>query len=242
MQEQLLHAAEPGQRPAQQQFAGVDLRRPKGYAAATAPSSPPADPAAAAAKAAEGEPCPRCDSRDTKFCYYNNYNTSQPRHFCKGCRRYWTKGGTLRTVPVGGGTRKRPAAAAKRPQKPSKKRRAATPPASVDDVVTAPADAAAGKITTEKTTTPPTEASAASEVTTELVVPAAVAEEDSFTDLLQHGDDAVALDLGFSDYPGGGGKALGGDPYSFEWPPAFDLGACWGGAGFALPSPSSSPS
>ncbi|XVF59508.1 hypothetical protein PTKIN_Ptkin07bG0281500 [Pterospermum kingtungense] len=51
-------------------------------------------------------PCPRCDSTNTKFCYYNNYNFSQPRHFCKCCRRYWTHGGTLRDIPVGGGTRK----------------------------------------------------------------------------------------------------------------------------------------
>ncbi|OIW18535.1 hypothetical protein TanjilG_13287 [Lupinus angustifolius] len=50
--------------------------------------------------------CPRCDSINTKFCYYNNYNLSQPRHFCKNCRRYWTKGGVLRNVPVGGGCRK----------------------------------------------------------------------------------------------------------------------------------------
>ncbi|XP_018489237.2 dof zinc finger protein DOF3.1 [Raphanus sativus] len=50
--------------------------------------------------------CPRCDSPNTKFCYYNNYNLSQPRHFCKSCRRYWTKGGALRNVPVGGGSRK----------------------------------------------------------------------------------------------------------------------------------------
>lgn len=53
------------------------------------------------------ERCPRCDSTDTKFCYYNNYNTSQPRHFCKSCRRYWTLGGSLRNVPIGGSTRKR---------------------------------------------------------------------------------------------------------------------------------------
>jgi hypothetical protein len=33
------------------------------------------------------EPCPRCDSYDTKFCYYNNYNIKQPRHFCKNCQR-----------------------------------------------------------------------------------------------------------------------------------------------------------
>ncbi|XP_027126799.1 uncharacterized protein [Coffea arabica] len=50
--------------------------------------------------------CPRCDSANTKFCYYNNYNLSQPRHFCKNCRRYWTKGGALRNIPVGGGSRK----------------------------------------------------------------------------------------------------------------------------------------
>ncbi|KAL5714446.1 hypothetical protein ACHQM5_016409 [Ranunculus cassubicifolius] len=51
-------------------------------------------------------PCPRCDSRETKFCYYNNYNLSQPRHYCKSCRRYWTVGGALRNVPVGGAPRK----------------------------------------------------------------------------------------------------------------------------------------
>ncbi|GMQ08410.1 hypothetical protein CsSME_00052147 [Camellia sinensis var. sinensis] len=50
--------------------------------------------------------CPRCDSTNTKFCYYNNYNLSQPRHFCKNCRRYWTKGGALRNIPIGGGSRK----------------------------------------------------------------------------------------------------------------------------------------
>lgn len=50
--------------------------------------------------------CPRCDSAHTKFCYYNNYSLSQPRYFCKTCRRYWTKGGTLRNIPVGGGCRK----------------------------------------------------------------------------------------------------------------------------------------
>lgn len=27
--------------------------------------------------------CPRCESTDTKFCYYNNYNVKQPRYFCK---------------------------------------------------------------------------------------------------------------------------------------------------------------
>ncbi|KAL8458470.1 hypothetical protein ACS0TY_036111 [Phlomoides rotata] len=73
--------------------------------------------------------CPRCDSTNTKFCYYNNYNLSQPRHFCKNCRRYWTKGGALRNIPVGGGSRKNAkrsssassasSAAVKRPAPPS---------------------------------------------------------------------------------------------------------------------------
>ncbi|KAL0341925.1 UNVERIFIED_CONTAM: Dof zinc finger protein DOF3.1 [Sesamum calycinum] len=71
--------------------------------------------------------CPRCDSTNTKFCYYNNYNLSQPRHFCKSCRRYWTKGGALRNIPVGGGSRKN----AKRSSSSSSsaaKRPAAAPP------------------------------------------------------------------------------------------------------------------
>lgn len=51
-------------------------------------------------------PCPRCNSMETKFCYYNNYNINQPRHFCKNCQRYWTAGGTMRNVPVGAGRRK----------------------------------------------------------------------------------------------------------------------------------------
>ncbi|KAL3532174.1 hypothetical protein ACH5RR_005695 [Cinchona calisaya] len=50
--------------------------------------------------------CPRCGSTNTKFCYYNNYSLTQPRYFCKGCRRYWTKGGSLRNIPVGGVCRK----------------------------------------------------------------------------------------------------------------------------------------
>ncbi|CAA6654954.1 unnamed protein product [Spirodela intermedia] len=53
-----------------------------------------------------GLKCPRCESTNTKFCYFNNYSLSQPRHFCKTCRRYWTRGGALRNVPVGGGCRR----------------------------------------------------------------------------------------------------------------------------------------
>ncbi|KAL4585583.1 hypothetical protein LXL04_010206 [Taraxacum kok-saghyz] len=47
--------------------------------------------------------CPRCESTNTKFCYYNNYNKMQPRYVCKACKRHWTEGGILRSVPIGGG-------------------------------------------------------------------------------------------------------------------------------------------
>ncbi|KAK6154153.1 hypothetical protein DH2020_013792 [Rehmannia glutinosa] len=63
-------------------------------------------PTAAAKPQEPALKCPRCDSANTKFCYYNNYSLTQPRHFCKTCRRYWTKGGALRNVPIGGGCRK----------------------------------------------------------------------------------------------------------------------------------------
>ncbi|KAL3833379.1 hypothetical protein ACJIZ3_008115 [Penstemon smallii] len=72
------------------------------------PNSPSssAPPPTATNTTTENPRCPRCDSANTKFCYYNNYNLTQPRHFCKTCRRYWTKGGALRNVPIGGGCRK----------------------------------------------------------------------------------------------------------------------------------------
>ncbi|KAK8962475.1 Cyclic dof factor 4 [Platanthera guangdongensis] len=56
-----------------------------------APSSPPRQLLA----------CPRCNSHQTKFCYFNNYNMNQPRHFCKASHCYWTTGGALRNIPVG---------------------------------------------------------------------------------------------------------------------------------------------
>ncbi|KAL6009120.1 hypothetical protein ACLOJK_022347 [Asimina triloba] len=58
-------------------------------------------------------PCPRCNSLETKFCYFNNYNINQPRHFCKNCQRYWTAGGTMRNVPVGAGRRKNKSSASR---------------------------------------------------------------------------------------------------------------------------------
>ncbi|KAG2540081.1 hypothetical protein PVAP13_9NG532000 [Panicum virgatum] len=54
-----------------------------------------------------GLPCPRCRSADTKFCYYNNYSLSQPRHFCRACRHYWTHGGALRDLPFSSSARRR---------------------------------------------------------------------------------------------------------------------------------------
>ncbi|KAE8673996.1 Dof zinc finger protein DOF3.2 [Hibiscus syriacus] len=66
------------------------------------PSSSPAKTISSTPENHQSVRCPRCDSSNTKFCYYNNYNLTQPRHFCKTCRRYWTKGGALRNVPIGG--------------------------------------------------------------------------------------------------------------------------------------------
>jgi len=45
--------------------------------------------------------CPRCNSTNTKFCYYNNYSLT-----CKTCMRYWIEGGSLRNISVSGGSRK----------------------------------------------------------------------------------------------------------------------------------------
>ncbi|XP_066388275.1 dof zinc finger protein DOF3.6-like isoform X2 [Miscanthus floridulus] len=120
------------QQQGQQASGGADAPLlPVGPAAATAAAPEPSglprsSSAASAAVAADARPnsmaerarlarmpqpepalkCPRCESTNTKFCYYNNYSLSQPRHFCKTCRRYWTRGGSLRTVPVGGGCRR----------------------------------------------------------------------------------------------------------------------------------------
>ncbi|KAF8114991.1 hypothetical protein N665_0030s0040 [Sinapis alba] len=49
--------------------------------------------------------CPRCNSANTKFCYYNNYSVSQPRYKCKDCGRHWTHGGALRNIQIGGSGR-----------------------------------------------------------------------------------------------------------------------------------------
>lgn len=40
------------------------------------------------------EACPRCNSMDTKFCYYNNYNIKQPRFYCKASNERYS----LRTL------------------------------------------------------------------------------------------------------------------------------------------------
>lgn len=66
--------------------------------------------------------CPRCESINTKFCYFNNYSLTQPRHFCKTCRRYWTRGGALRNVPVGGGCRRNKRSKGSRSKSPAPER------------------------------------------------------------------------------------------------------------------------
>ncbi|XP_061373224.1 dof zinc finger protein DOF3.6-like [Gastrolobium bilobum] len=76
--------------------------------------------------------CPRCDSTNTKFCYFNNYSLTQPRHFCKTCRRYWTRGGALRNVPVGGGCRR---------NKKNKRSRSKSPSASEKQTLSSPSSA-----------------------------------------------------------------------------------------------------
>ncbi|XP_066394498.1 dof zinc finger protein MNB1A-like [Miscanthus floridulus] len=245
---------EPRPRPVPP-FAGVDLRRPKGYPAPAAAKEAEEEPAPAPG----GDPCPRCGSRDTKFCYYNNYNTSQPRHFCKSCRRYWTKGGSLRNVPVGGGTRKSssssssstsPAGAAPKNTKRSKnsKRRRVAPapdPASPGgtDASTATADvantapsteaAAATVAASEKPTA--TEEPAAAVVAMETKPPAAppAAVVSGFTD-----DTSTAPGLGLADVGSvGGAKELLPDPSHFEWPSGCDLGSYWGTSVFADTDP-----
>ncbi|XP_066334424.1 dof zinc finger protein DOF2.4-like [Miscanthus floridulus] len=60
-----------------------------------------------------GLKCPRCDSTSTKFCYFNNYSFAQPRHFCRNCHCYWTRGGALRDIPVGAPYRRRRAKGSK---------------------------------------------------------------------------------------------------------------------------------
>ncbi|KAK1412813.1 hypothetical protein QVD17_34336 [Tagetes erecta] len=84
--------------------------------------------------------CPRCDSTNTKFCYFNNYNLTQPRHFCKTCRRYWTRGGALRNVPVGGGCRRNKrsskARGSKSPRQSGPKSVSVSPPRSSSENVT----------------------------------------------------------------------------------------------------------
>ncbi|CAN1250917.1 Dof zinc finger protein DOF3.7 [Linum perenne] len=91
---------------------GITAQEAAGIAAPPPPppSSRKAASAAIAAPPTAAVKCPRCESANTKFCYYNNYSLNQPRYFCKACRRYWTEGGSLRNVPVGGGSRKGPAA------------------------------------------------------------------------------------------------------------------------------------
>ncbi|XP_043715702.1 dof zinc finger protein DOF5.4-like [Telopea speciosissima] len=105
--------------------------------------------------------CPRCDSINTKFCYYNNYNLSQPRHFCKNCRRYWTKGGVLRNVPVGGGCRKTKRSKPKPNPKPEEERKSTTSHSS--------SESSSHTTTTNEVASAPSSSSSASAVTAGLL-------------------------------------------------------------------------
>ena len=119
-------------------------------AAAAAEASKQQQQSGGGGGAARGEQCPRCASHDTKFCYYNNYNTSQPRHFCRACRRYWTRGGALRNVPVGGGYRRH----AKR-AKPKQAAAAGTTSSATATAALAPAGSATSSAACTTTTNVP---------------------------------------------------------------------------------------
>ncbi|CAN6167340.1 unnamed protein product [Urochloa humidicola] len=240
---------EPGRRPAPP-FAGVDLRRPKGY-----PAAPRAEEELAPSAPA-GDPCPRCESRDTKFCYYNNYNTSQPRHFCKSCRRYWTKGGSLRNVPVGGGTRRKsssssPASSSSSPKstkrsKSSKRRRVAPAP----DTAAPGTDAPAGGMASTAPAPVPSTAGAAMAVaaTEKLTAPEPAATVVAATEKPTAPEPAVGGCTDTSTAPVIGGHADAGsgrgnvkellpDPNHFDWPSGCDLGSYWGTGVFADTDP-----
>ncbi|EFJ21141.1 hypothetical protein SELMODRAFT_417529 [Selaginella moellendorffii] len=56
--------------------------------------------------------CPRCQSYNTRFDYYNNEKSTgkrdQPRYACRSCKGKWTQGGKVRDVslsPTGGNKR-----------------------------------------------------------------------------------------------------------------------------------------
>nr|XP_017224986.1 PREDICTED: dof zinc finger protein DOF4.7-like [Daucus carota subsp. sativus] len=50
--------------------------------------------------------CPRCDSEETKFAYFNNNKTSQPRYRCNNCKKLWTNGGKVRDLSSNGEERR----------------------------------------------------------------------------------------------------------------------------------------
>ncbi|KAK3140928.1 hypothetical protein QOZ80_5AG0407880 [Eleusine coracana subsp. coracana] len=99
-----------------------------------------------------GLKCPRCDSTNTKFCYFNNYSLSQPRHFCRACRRYWTRGGALRNVPVGGGYRRHAKRAKPKPQQPPSASAAAGTTTAATALLAAPSAAGGGNNSTTSST------------------------------------------------------------------------------------------
>ncbi|KAA8542358.1 hypothetical protein F0562_023506 [Nyssa sinensis] len=90
-----------------------------------------------------------------------HHQNHQPRHFCKNCRRYWTKGGVLRNVPIGGGCRKTKRSNSKASADPPRERKSNSHSSSESSSLTASTTAA----TTTTTATASTEVVSASSST-----------------------------------------------------------------------------
>uniref|UniRef100_J3MYG1 Dof zinc finger protein n=1 Tax=Oryza brachyantha TaxID=4533 RepID=J3MYG1_ORYBR len=163
-----------------------------------------------------------------------------PRHFCKSCRRYWTKGGSLRNVPVGGGSRKSsssssspasPPAKSPKRSKNSKRRRVSPPPPEPTPTPHTTTDTTTTTTTAADVAAPTGPQASAKEAPEHLAVaPTQPAEGGGgFT------DPSVALGLGLAD-AGGGKELLDSSP--FEWPSGCDLGPYWPTGVFADTDPS----
>ncbi|XP_021759695.1 cyclic dof factor 2-like isoform X1 [Chenopodium quinoa] len=71
--------------------------------AEAADKSPEASKAASMIELDKPVSCPRCNSMETKFCYFNNSNINKSRHFCWSCQRYWTIGGATKNLSIRSG-------------------------------------------------------------------------------------------------------------------------------------------
>ncbi|KAH7684080.1 Zinc finger Dof-type protein [Dioscorea alata] len=205
-------------------------RRLRGY-------EPPSQHAAAVAPPPPIK-CPRCDSTNTKFCYYNNYNLSQPRHFCKACRRYWTKGGVLRNVPVGGGSRK---SSSKRSSSSSKKPSAVADSDRRRPVVSRSSSDASSLSNPNPNPNPSPPRHPEPDLNPDaggsLTGLVAAAEKQS----------TVGIGFGFSDPTAGitdlGPRMVGGEINGLDWPaPVFEQGEFWNQGQWSETDPNPDPS